>query len=250
VVELTTKEIEMEKSTHQGHCQVCGRKQMLPFDGRLSLHGYKVSGFGFFMGTCTGSRKLPLQQDRTITDEIITSLGVYAAAQDDFAVGLLSGTKFPATAWSGKHVKVVKTNRRGSWTVSEREYVKYADAPRDNQITAVRLAISAAQSEARHARSHAASLTRLAAAIHGTDLIPVVQEVKARSILKAGDVIVADGYRATTLVSPGYGGHGYRQSGGWQVKYEGSDRTYFTANAQLTRLLKKAGTTVNGKGAA
>lgn len=49
------------KATHQGSCQRCGRIQKLPSD-RLSLHGY-TKQWGFFNGTCPGSRALPYELD-------------------------------------------------------------------------------------------------------------------------------------------------------------------------------------------
>lgn len=47
-------------ATHSGHCQGCGRHQKLP-KGVLSLHGYTVQ-WGFFNGTCGGSKQLPYEQ--------------------------------------------------------------------------------------------------------------------------------------------------------------------------------------------
>ena len=47
------------KSTHSGHCQICGSLQKLP-SGVLSKHGY-TKQFGFFNGTCTGSDWSPFE---------------------------------------------------------------------------------------------------------------------------------------------------------------------------------------------
>jgi hypothetical protein len=46
-------------SEHTGHCQGCGRKQMLP-GGMLSKHGYTVQ-WQMFMGICPGSGRLPYE---------------------------------------------------------------------------------------------------------------------------------------------------------------------------------------------
>jgi hypothetical protein len=59
----------MNKATHQGECQVCGRMQKLP-NGRLSKHGY-TTRCGFFEGTCFGSGELPFEQDKTLVDVAI-----------------------------------------------------------------------------------------------------------------------------------------------------------------------------------
>jgi len=47
------------KATHKGHCQACGRLQMLP-NGKLAQHGYKIT-HGFFSGVCVGSKHLPFE---------------------------------------------------------------------------------------------------------------------------------------------------------------------------------------------
>lgn len=47
------------KATHKGHCQACGRLQMLPSDV-LAQHGYKIT-HGFFSGVCVGSKALPFE---------------------------------------------------------------------------------------------------------------------------------------------------------------------------------------------
>lgn len=51
----------MAKATHTGTCQICGRPQKLPSD-MLAKHGYKVAGYGFFVGTCHGSDSLPYEK--------------------------------------------------------------------------------------------------------------------------------------------------------------------------------------------
>src|SRR5580765_2005563 len=82
---LCMEEMKMsKKSTHQGHCQVCGRLQMLP-GGELSLHGYKVKS-GYFSGTCHGARYQPFELScelvkRSIVDAqaALTSLEAFRA---------------------------------------------------------------------------------------------------------------------------------------------------------------------------
>src|SRR5689334_15879199 len=68
----------MKKAEHQGHCQLCGRQQMLPaFSGteqpKLSLHGY-TKQWGFFNGTCPGSRELPYEQSCALLPPRILSV--------------------------------------------------------------------------------------------------------------------------------------------------------------------------------
>ena len=58
-------------STHRGTCQVCGAQQAVNNKtGMMAKHGYTVE-HGFFEGECPGSHNLPLEADRTMTDNII-----------------------------------------------------------------------------------------------------------------------------------------------------------------------------------
>lgn len=59
----------MTKATHYGTCQSCGSFQKLP-GGALALHGY-TKEWGFFNGTCSGSRHLPFEKSRDYAKECI-----------------------------------------------------------------------------------------------------------------------------------------------------------------------------------
>ena len=64
----------MSKHTHRGTCQVCGSQQAVNNEtGMMAKHGYTVE-HGFFEGECPGSHNLPLESDRTMTDNIIGDL--------------------------------------------------------------------------------------------------------------------------------------------------------------------------------
>ena len=49
----------MQKATHFGECQACGRQQKLP-GGVLAAHGY-TKRWGFFQGQCPGSHRAPYE---------------------------------------------------------------------------------------------------------------------------------------------------------------------------------------------
>jgi len=67
--------MEMSMSKQKGHCQACLRVQAVnDKTGRMSLHGYQVAGFGYFSGTCNGSKELPLEKDTTILDQEVVNL--------------------------------------------------------------------------------------------------------------------------------------------------------------------------------
>jgi hypothetical protein len=55
-----------------GTCQICGRPQKLPSD-KLAKHGYKVAGYGFFVGTCPGSDHLPYERSCDLLPPMITT---------------------------------------------------------------------------------------------------------------------------------------------------------------------------------
>lgn len=59
----------MAKATHSGTCQICGNFQKLP-NGLLSTHGYTVQ-WGFFSGTCRGSKGLPFEQSTDLIEKMI-----------------------------------------------------------------------------------------------------------------------------------------------------------------------------------
>lgn len=64
------------KATHKGHCQCCGRLQMLP-GGVLSKHGYTVD-FGYFSGVCRGAGELPFEQSIDLIKGFIDGAAKFA----------------------------------------------------------------------------------------------------------------------------------------------------------------------------
>lgn len=60
------------KAKFEGTCQGRGSFQKLP-DGRLSNHGYTVD-WGFFQGTCRGSKELPFEQDFLLIHKFINEV--------------------------------------------------------------------------------------------------------------------------------------------------------------------------------
>jgi hypothetical protein len=92
----------MSKHTHTGHCQACGREQAINVNrGTLAKHGYKVAGWGFFMGTCPGSDRFPLEVEKTYSVEIINMLAVSEAAHKKSIEDLKTGKEIPATVKTG-----------------------------------------------------------------------------------------------------------------------------------------------------
>lgn len=111
------------RSTHRGHCQACGRLQMLP-GGRLAKHGYTVA-HGFFAGTCTGSAHLPFEQSCALVETFI------ANAQRELTSLEAYQTKLRAPATDATCVVRVysKESRQYFWTRVEirSETKQYSD---------------------------------------------------------------------------------------------------------------------------
>jgi hypothetical protein len=94
------------KSEYRGHCQACGRLQMLP-NGLLSKHGYTVA-FGFFSGVCVGSGKLPFEESCGLVKTFIES------ARDSLFNVKAFQAKLRETPTEGKayvHIRLADPNR-------------------------------------------------------------------------------------------------------------------------------------------
>lgn len=233
----------MEKSTHHGHCQACGRLQLLP-GGVLAKHGYKVAGFGFFMGTCRGSDRNPLEVDRTITDQIIVDLGAYADRQDARAARLTAGDEVLDEVDSGKQQKVeYMRNGRQSWRWVA-IMVAWADADEYQRRRAIERAVFGCNREAKQARSFAGDLQKLIARVHGQPLKPVVDQatVVCAANAKAGDLVKMHG-KTYALVAPASQlnrrSWPHRDVAGWTIRNTENGRQFFESNAVITRALKR-----------
>ncbi|MDA8119892.1 MAG: hypothetical protein M0Z85_07590 [Gammaproteobacteria bacterium] len=87
-----------EKTQNRGHCQCCGRQQaVLENTGLIAKHGYTVEN-GWFQGVCSGHEFLPLERERTKTDEVLRATRAEIAHLQTMVAGLLDGSVRPATA--------------------------------------------------------------------------------------------------------------------------------------------------------
>lgn len=161
----------MKSSNVQGHCQACGRIQVvLEPKGVMSQHGYKVRS-GYFSGVCIGHDHLPLEVSREYLDWVVVDLERHAAMHDKYIVDLINGVSVPSQAI-----------KRDQWNnvvygPGKRSYdripviVNWSEATGIEQAKQVELEIGESESEARFARGHAKSLLQLAAKVHGQLLI-------------------------------------------------------------------------------
>jgi hypothetical protein len=183
----------MKAATHNGTCQVCLRMQALP-NGKLAKHGYTVEHH-YFEGVCPGAAHLPLEQDRTVADEVVASLRDRAERATARAEALKAGTLLPKDAWSGNYVRTVSPAGR---VRREYEMVPFADAPELHQRDAIRSAISANENDARGAIGYANSIESAANRITGKqELTPRAKDGKREIV--AGMVIRIHGKDRTVL---------------------------------------------------
>jgi hypothetical protein len=82
----------MARSTHSGHCQVCGKLHKLP-NGVLSKHGYTVE-WNTFWNECWGECKLPFEQDITYTKKAIEDVKLQKARLENEVAEILALTEF------------------------------------------------------------------------------------------------------------------------------------------------------------
>lgn len=167
------------KGQSRGHCQVCGRIQVVLPGGLIAKHGYTVPS-GYFRGICQGSAHAPLQVERILTDAIILAMRQMAQRHEDYASDLMAGTKVPEqaqqlTAWGSREYTY-----EGSKQISTPVMKRWGDATEAEQDAQLKLEIGEAESQARFARSHAESLLELAARVHGQPLIDRDAEELAR----------------------------------------------------------------------
>ena len=152
----------MNKHTHRGNCQVCGALQAVT---PIAKHGYKVKGFGFFMGTCPGSGFEPLQVSRVKCDEVCASLLVNAAEHEALVADYQSGARVPDMAMTD----------RSEWVNKKRvtKMLPWSEAPDYYRDSTIRQLTHQHAQQARFARFHVRDMQALALKIQGQPLVPV-----------------------------------------------------------------------------
>lgn len=123
------------KSTHRGHCQLCGHFQKLP-GGRLAQHGYTVE-WGFFEGVCPGTGGLPYEVSTDLIEASIAN-AEQAALHADTAAATLLADAAPTHVWEYQHIPATWTNRKASarWN---RHAIADLDVRRDERTGGVSL---------------------------------------------------------------------------------------------------------------
>lgn len=144
------------KTQLRGNCQCCGREQavLAPF-GTMAKHGYTVKG-GWFIGGCSGHNYGPMQEDISVTRDIVATVRADVARLLEYAADLKSGKAHPPTC---------KTSH-----APDAQPVAFAEAPAWAQRDAISSAIYATENRARAGEHFASDLETLANAVHGQPL--------------------------------------------------------------------------------
>ncbi len=100
------------KATHKGHCQACGRLQMLP-KGVLSKHGYNVT-HGFFSGVCVGAGYLPFEKSCALVARFVANAKASLEALEAFQAKLRE-TATANEAWFNCYNWQADWRMRRSW---------------------------------------------------------------------------------------------------------------------------------------
>lgn len=144
------------KTQLRGNCQCCGRDQaVLATTGTLAKHGYTVKG-GWFQGVCSGHNYRPMQEDISVTRDIVATVRADVAKLLEHAADFKAGKAHPPTC-KASHAPGAKP-------------VAFADAAPWQQRDAIAAAIYATESRARAGEHFANDLEALANAMHGQPL--------------------------------------------------------------------------------
>lgn len=144
------------KTQLRGNCQCCGREQaVLASSGTMAKHGYTVK-CGWFLGVCSGHNYRPMQEDISVTRDIVATVRADVAKLLEYAADLKSGKAHPPTC---------KTSHAPG-----AQPVAFADAAPWQQRDAITAAIYATESRARAGEHFANDLEALANAMHGQPL--------------------------------------------------------------------------------
>src|ERR1700731_1581319 len=171
----------MKTSDIKGHCQACGRIQVvLSTTGLLAQHGYTVRS-GYFSGVCRGSAWLPLESQRSRLDWIADDLVRAANAQQMRAERLQSGADLPERALKRDEWTNIVYGGRDSRTFERNPViVEWSLATSVERRMQIDLEIGECLSDAQFLRGHRTMLLELAARVHGQPLINRTAEEMAK----------------------------------------------------------------------
>jgi hypothetical protein len=188
------------KTQTRGHCQCCGRQQAV--NGTMAHHGYTVE-HGYFNGVCHGHNHAPIENDRSVADQVIATVRADAIALRAEADRFASGEIHPKQIESG----------RSEWQNGRLVPIMLAwdDAPEYKRQEAVKSIEWSKRNRARAADQFANDLQQIADSFNGKPLQVVEVEAKAARI-QAGEK--REGNNCTLIAEYQDGGRVYYKLNG------------------------------------
>lgn len=187
----------MKASNIKGHCQACGRIQVVLYaDHMMASHGYTVRS-GYFSGVCIGHNYLPLEVSRERLDWVVLDLERHAKMHDQHVDELMRGITVPSQAFKRDQFTNIVHGERNPRTYERQPVlVNWSEASKVERDLQITLDIGNSESESRFARSHARSLTELAARVHGQPLIDrTAEEMAVKQARVAKSAPIAGAFR-------------------------------------------------------
>jgi len=182
---------------YRGNCQLCGRQHAV--NGTVAKHGYTVE-HGWFNGVCNGSQFKPMQQDRAVTDKMVSDVREQVSELLQRAADLKSGKIAPATCGSSAMERYVDDKGRARQRC---KVVPFAEGDVYYQKDAINGEVYRCESRARAGTSFANDMEKLVNSVHGKPLVEVKKEDKPAPILPGEKRKTANGTIATVLYQDG-----------------------------------------------
>lgn len=175
-----------QSHTHKGHCQHCGRIHAVDAVSQIiAKHGYKVAGYGFFNGVCSGAEFKPMQLQRVEADNFIEQLIKTAGDEQRRLDGLIKGEWHPGFCELPKR-----------WSQAARAFLEniapWADCDQEQQRQAIKAAKYKLECKIKFCLTHSHYLAGLLEQVHGQPLIEAEDPV--RKILLGDAVRVLNSY--------------------------------------------------------
>ncbi len=81
------------KTQQRAECAACRRDQAVNAAGRMVHHGYKVAGYGYFVGSCGGTRQphFGTPEGRDLRTAVVAGIRRYAEGERTLAAKVRSG---------------------------------------------------------------------------------------------------------------------------------------------------------------
>lgn len=184
----------------RGNCPCCGNEQAVKPNG-MSAHGY-TKDFGYFHGICGGHNQRPMQEQRTVTEDLVAVVLEDIANIKIEVAKLEEGTITPKLAKSGERVLVESKNSWGEtrkrW---EAEMIPFADAKDYYQKEAVADLVRERNYRVREGERFVEHIIAVLDKVHGTALIEIDKTPKAVVQVKVGERRKLDNGRVLEAVS-------------------------------------------------